>query len=97
MGEHSTEQISDRRRIDGKRPIKQTAEELGHRLLAVIVYVKRCRIGGQISLDDLVEMTEIGDWKMPDYRSACAYAASQGWLIVQDDVLALTTAGLAAA
>ena len=97
MGEHSTEQISDRRRIDGKRPIKQMAEELGRRLLAVIVYVKRWRIGGQISLDDLVEMTEIGDWKMPDYRSACAYAASQGWLIVQDDVLALTTAGLAAA
>ena len=38
--------------------------------------------------------TEIGDWKMPDFKMACAYAASQGWLIVQDDVLTLTSAGL---
>ena len=28
---------------------------------------------------------------------ACTYAVSQGWLIVQDDGLTLTTAGLAAA
>jgi hypothetical protein len=28
---------------------------------------------------------------------ACAYAVSQGWLIVSGDVLTLTTAGLAAA
>ena len=34
---------------------------------------------------------------MPDFKAACAYAATQGWLIVQDDVLTLTTAGLAAA
>ncbi len=34
---------------------------------------------------------------MPDFKAACSYAASQGWLIVQDDVLTLTTAGLAAA
>ena len=34
---------------------------------------------------------------MPDFKAACAYAASQGWLIVQDDALTLTTAGLAAA
>jgi hypothetical protein len=49
------------------------------------------------TIDDLVETSEIGDWKMPDFRMACAYAASQGWLVVQDDVLTLTTAGLAAA
>ena len=52
-----------------------------------------CRIGGTLTLDDLAE-TEIGDWKMPDFRLACSYAASQGWLIVEDDVLTLTTAGL---
>jgi len=34
---------------------------------------------------------------MPDYRAACAYAAFQGWLIVEDDALTLTTAGLRAA
>jgi hypothetical protein len=32
---------------------------------------------------------------MPDFKAACSYAASRGWLIVQDDVLTLTTAGLA--
>jgi hypothetical protein len=35
--------------------------------------------------------TEIAGWTMPNY------AASQGWLIVADDTLTLTTAGLAAA
>ena len=49
-----------------------------------------------LSLDDL-ETTDIGDWKMPDYKAACAYAASQGWLIIENDILTLTTAGLAAA
>ena len=44
-----------------------------------------------------MDTTEVGDWKMPDFRAARAYAASQGWLIVQDDTLTLTTAGLAAA
>jgi hypothetical protein len=33
---------------------------------------------------------------MPDFKAASAYAASQGWLIVQDDTLTLTTAWLAA-
>ena len=47
-------------------------------------------------LDDLAE-AEIRDWKMPQFRAACSYAVSQGWLIVQDDTLTLTTAGLAAA
>ncbi len=48
-------------------------------------------------MNDLVETSEIGDWKMPDFKMACTYAASQGWLIVADDGLTLTTAGLAAA
>jgi hypothetical protein len=31
------------------------------------------------------------------FKAACAYAASQGWLIVTGNGLTLTTAGLAAA
>jgi hypothetical protein len=37
----------------------------------------------------------LGDWKMPVYRAARTNAASQGWLIVEDDTLTVTTAGLA--
>ncbi len=59
------------------------------------MYDKCCRIGGTLTLNDLAE-TPIGDWKMPDFKLACAYAASQGWLIVVDDALTLTTAGLGA-
>ena len=70
---------------------------IGRKLLQVIVYRESCRIGGKLSVDDLVETSEIGDWKMPDFKMACSYAASQGWLIVEDDGLTLTTAGLAAA
>ena len=62
----------------------------------VIVYKKNCRIGGKVTLDDL-EDTEVGDWKMPDFRSACTFAVCQGWVVVENDVLTLTTAGLAAA
>ena len=39
----------------------------------------------------------VGDRKALDFRAACSYAASQGWLILQDDALTLTTAGLVAA
>jgi hypothetical protein len=70
---------------------------LGRRLLEIVVYDKRCRIGTTLTLDDLAETSEIGDWKMPDFRMACTYAVSQGWLIVEDDALTLMTAGLAAA
>jgi hypothetical protein len=65
--------------------------------LEIVVYGKSCRIGGMLTLDDLAETSEIGDWMMPDFRLACSYAASQGWLIVHDDMLTLTTAGLRAA
>ena len=44
-------------------------------------------------LNDLSE-TEIGDWTMPNFRAACAYAASQGSLIVRDDAATLTSAGI---
>jgi hypothetical protein len=96
MGEHIEQQGLRRARIARKRPRKQTPEATGRRLLAIVVYARHCRIGGKLSLDDLAE-SEVGDWKMPDFKAACSYAASQGWLIVQDDTLTLTTAGLAAA
>jgi hypothetical protein len=68
----------------------------GRRLLQIVVYGKRCRIGGTLTLDDLAETSEVGDWKMPDFKAACAFAVSQGWLMVENDTLTLTTDGLAA-
>jgi len=97
MGEHIEQRGIRRPGIARKHPRKQTAETIGRRLLEIVVYDKRCRIGGRLILDDLAETSEIGDWKMPDFKAGCAYAASQGWLIVEDDMLTLTTAGLAAA
>ena len=44
-------------------------------------------------LDDLANILQISDRSMPDFRIACSYAAKQGWLIVEDDVLTLTVAG----
>ena len=79
-----------------KRPSTPSPEALGRRPLDILVYAKRCRSGGKLTLDDLAE-TEVGDWKMPDFKAACAYAAAQGWLIVQGSVLTLTTADFAAA
>jgi hypothetical protein len=70
---------------------------MARRLLQIVMYDKSCRIGATLTLDDLVDTSEVGDWKMPDFRAACSYAASQGWLVVQDDALTLTAAGLAAA
>jgi hypothetical protein len=96
MGEHTEQRITQRPRIARKRPGKQKPERMGRRLLEIVVYEKCCRIGATLSLDDLAE-TEVGDWKMPAFKAACAYAVSQGWLIVRDDALTLTTAGLAAA
>ncbi len=87
----------DRLRTARKRPAKQSAEAMGRRLLEIVVCDKMCRIGAMLTLDDLAEASEIGDWKMPDFKKACSYAASQGWLLVQDDALTLTAAGLAAA
>jgi hypothetical protein len=79
-----------------QRQSKQTPPVLGLRLVRIVVYAKNCRVGQTLSLDDLAA-TDIGDWTMPDFRAASRYAASQGWLIVQDDAVTLKTAGLAAA
>jgi hypothetical protein len=97
MGETSVQQNIGPRRIGREHPRKQTEAAIGRKLLDIVVYEKKCRIGGKLFLDDLVETTEIGDWKMPDFRAACTYAVCQGWLIVEGDCLTLTTAGLAAA
>lgn len=70
---------------------------MGRKLLDVMVYDKSCRIGDSLELSDLAENSEVGDWKMPDFKMACTYAASQGWLVIDRDTLTLTTAGLAAA
>jgi hypothetical protein len=96
MEEHSGQSTPDRSRSSRKLPRKQTVDALGRRLLAVMVYDRNCRVGGKLTLDDL-EATEIGDWTMPQFKAACAYSAAQGWLIVRDDGLTLTTSGLAAA
>ena len=64
--------------IARNRPGKQSAEAMGRRLLRIVVYDKRCRIGGTLRLDDLAATSEIGDWLMPDLKAACAYAVSQG-------------------
>ena len=97
MGEHIAQQNIGRGRTRLKRPGNQAAETIGRRLLDVIVYGKSCRIGDKVILDDLAETSEVGDWKMPDFKMACTYAASQGWLIIEGDTLMLTTAGSAAA
>jgi hypothetical protein len=95
MGER-IEQATRPARATRKHRSEQTPETMGRRLLEIAVYGKACRIGGTLILDDLSE-TEIGDWTMPQFRAACAYAAAQGWLTVRDDTLTLTTAGLRAA
>jgi len=72
-------------------------EAIGRQLLDVVVYAKGCRVGDALTLDDLAETSEVGDWKMPDFKMACSYAAAQGWLIIKGNSLTLTTAGSAAA
>ena len=62
MGEHSRQLASDRRQTSRKQPRKPTAVELGRRLLAVIVYDRNCRIGGQVSLDDLEATEALSRW-----------------------------------
>ncbi len=97
MGEHIEQRIVGQPRLSRIRPGKQTPQAMGRRLLEIVVYEKCCRVGATLFLDDLAETSEVGDWKMPDFKMACSYAVSQGWLIVRDDTVTLTTAGLAAA
>ena len=82
-GEHIAQQNTKRRPSNRKHPGKPTTEAMGRKLLDIIVYSKSCRSGHKLVLDDLAETTEIGDWKMPDFKSACTFAASQGWLVIE--------------
>jgi hypothetical protein len=70
--------------------------QAGRRLLRIVVYDNLCRIGDKLTLDEFAETSDIGDWKMPAFKMACTYAVSRGWLVVSNDALTLTTAGLAA-
>jgi hypothetical protein len=74
-----------------------TAEPIARKLLDAIVYDKGCRVGDKLILDDLIEATDIGDWKMSVFEAARTYAAAQGWLVFEDDSMRLITAGSAAA
>jgi hypothetical protein len=96
MGEHIDQQAVRRQSTAWKRPSKQAAEAIARRLMEIVVYDQGCRIGARLSLNDLAE-TDVGDWSMPDFKAASAYAASQGWLVISNDGLTLTTAGLRAA
>jgi hypothetical protein len=86
MGEHIEHPVVPR------AARKHSSKQVPETLLEIAIYDKCCRIGGTLSLDDLAETSEVGDWMMNQFRTACA--ASQEWLIVQDG---LATAGLAAA
>ena len=97
MGDNTAQQNTGLRQAKMVRSERQAAELFGRRLLDVVVYRKLCHIGGKLDLNELVETTEIGDWKMPDFKSACADGTAQGWLIIEGDTLTLTTAGFAAA
>jgi hypothetical protein len=75
----------------------RTPEIVARELLNVSVYDNRCRSGDVVEFDKLIEMSEIGDWKLSRFETARAYAEAQGWLVVEGNSLRLTTAGLAAA
>jgi hypothetical protein len=62
------QRITERRRIAPKSPGKQTPETMGRRLLEIVVYTKRCRIGGTLTLDDLADTSGIGNWPVPTRR-----------------------------
>ena len=75
----------------------RTPETVARELLNVIVYDNCCRSGDAVEFDKLIEMSEIGDWKVSRFETARAYAEAQGWLVIEGNNLRLTTAGLAAA
>jgi hypothetical protein len=41
----------------------RTAEPKARKLLNVIVYDRNSRVGDKLTLDHLIETTDIGDWK----------------------------------
>jgi hypothetical protein len=69
---------------------------LARHLLHVLVHELHRRAGDRVPTDEVAK-TEIGDWKMPEFKTCCAFAVSLGWLILEEDNLTLTDAGMAAA
>jgi hypothetical protein len=61
MGDHTQQRITERRRIARKRAGEQSPETMGRRLLEIVVYDKRCRIGEKLTPDGLAETSEVGD------------------------------------
>jgi hypothetical protein len=84
------------RKAGEKPPSEQRVEDIARKLLEIIVYRRVSKAGDRLTVGDLVETSEIGDWKMPAFKSACTYAARQGWLIIENDTLTLTIAGMRA-
>ena len=80
----------------GSSETNRNLHALARRLLEILVYERCCRLGDSVQTDEVVE-TEIGDWKMPEFKGCCHYAASQGWLTIEGDCLTLAVAGIAAA
>ena len=79
MGEHIGQQ-GLRRYLDRPETVRPT--DTGSDGLTAVGdrgHYKCCGIGGKLTLDNLVATSEVGDWKMPDFKAACTYAASQGW------------------
>jgi hypothetical protein len=72
-------------------------EAIARRLLNVIVYDRSCRVGDKLTLDNLIETTDIGEWKMSAFEAARTHAVAQGWLVIEGDSMRLTIAGSAAA
>ena len=97
MSENIHQPKSGLHRTGRPRTEVRTAESMARKLLDAMVYEKCCRSGDKLNLDDLVETSDIGDWKMSDFETARAYAVAQGWLAIEGNSLRLTTAGLAAA
>ena len=62
------QRITERPRIARKRPGKQAPEAMGRRLLEIVVYDKRCRIGGTLTLDDLAETPRSVTGRCPTSR-----------------------------
>ena len=80
--EHGGHLNTDRRRISRKPSGKLRAAAIGRRLLEIVRVRQALSDRRHADPGRSGGASEIGDWKMPDFKAACAYAASQGWLIV---------------
>jgi hypothetical protein len=72
-------------------------EVVARELLNIIVYDKCCRGGETVGFDELIVMYESSGWELSRFVMARAYAAAQGWMVIEGKGLRLTSAGLAAA